>query len=1060
MRLYRLIVPGLVIMAVMVGGGYATGRELVEFFISKGPLTALAGLALTALWISTAAMVSFELARRYQAFDYRSFCRIFIGPFAALFEAGYYALLLLVLSVVSAAAGKLLAEMAGIPEVANSILFMAAVAFVVYFGNSFIEKVISIWSIIFYATYGSMFALVVWKFGPQLRGALESAPLDWLEALKDSLSYTGYNVVIVPILIFVARNLETRPQALAAGAMAGPLILLPGFASLLGLSAFYPQILGDPLPISRVLGEIGSPALRICVQIVILGAFIKTGVGLLHGLNERVARAIVDRGRSMPRGARPLLALGIMVIAVFVASSVGIINLIGQGYRYSSYFFLAVFFFPLMLRGTWLAVRGAVARPPLAAALLLTACGFAGVTECGRAEAQAAQQPPAAGQPTGTAQKPAATTSPSAADIERDYARLPKSRRDDLFMSQGKVPGPDFAALLDKEVAEIPMRDGVTLHTEIYSPKSRSGPLPIIYERTPYGLGPDAHGYSAHLRMYPELIADGYIFALQDVRGTGASGGEFVTGGPMRNRSRARSIDPSTDAYDSIDWLVKRVRGNNGRVGTLGISYGGFMVTRALVDPHPALKAASPQATCADMFVGDDWHHNGAFRLSYSFDWIEAMESERRGADRSALEALRRHDSYEQFLALGPLANVNVLLFHGNAPSWNAFAEHPNDDDYWTKEMCGVLPYTQRVTVPTLMVAGYFDAEDYYGPLELYHKYETQDPKHLVRLVIGPWYHGEWSRSPDGRTIGAIDFGQDTSRWYRDQVQAPWFAHWLKVRDSPDLPPVLAFRTGENRWEPYQAWPPREGIEERKLYLAAGGKLTFEAPSSKDSSTPGDSSASRDAGRHDDYVSDPAKPVPYLPRPITGDYWAEWQLADQRFVDGRPDVLTYESEPLTEDLTVSGDPVAHLFAATTGSDADWVVKLIDVFPESASEANLRGFELMVAGEVFRARYRSSFERPAPLVPGEVTAYAFGLRDRNHTFKAGHRIMVQVQSTLFPVIDRNPQRYVPSIYEAVEPDFERATQSVYRSPRFPSYLSLPVNTRAPAPLPPDLLRDSQ
>jgi putative CocE/NonD family hydrolase len=1048
MRLYRLIVPGLVIMAVMVGGGYATGRELVEFFISKGPLTALAGLALTAFWISTAAMVSFELARRYQAFDYRSFCRIFIGPFSALFEVGYYALLLLVLSVVSAAAGKLLAEMAGLPEVANSILFMAAVAFVVYFGNSFIEKVISIWSMIFYATYGSMFALVLWKFGPQLRSALNAAPLDWLEALKDSLSYTGYNVVVVPVLIFVARNLETRPQALAAGAMAGPLILLPGFASLLALSAFYPQILGDPLPISRVLREIGSPTLRMCVQLVILGAFIKTGVGLLHGLNERVARAIVDRGRAMPRGARPLLALGIMVVAVFVASSVGIINLIGQGYRYSSYFFLVVFFFPLMLRGLWLAARGGVAPRPLAAAVLLAACGIAGVAECGRAQAQAAQQAPAAGQTSGTTQKPA-TTPMSAADIERELARLPKSRRDDLLMSSGKVPGPDFMPLLEKEVAEIPMRDGVTLHTEIYSPKSRSGALPIIYERTPYGLSPDAHGYSAHLRMYPGLIADGYIFALQDVRGTGGSGGEFVTGGPMRDRSRARSIDPSTDAYDSIDWLVKHVRDNNGRVGTLGISYGGFMVTRALVDPHPALKAASPQATCADMFVGDDWHHNGAFRLSYSFDWIEAMESERHGADRSALEALRRHDSYEQFLALGPLANVNALLFHGNAPSWNAFAEHPNNDDYWTKEMCGVLPYTQRVTVPTLLVAGYFDAEDYYGPLELYHKYETQDPKHLVHLVIGPWYHGEWSRSPDGRTIGAIDFGQDTSRWYRDHVQAPWFAHWLKGRDSPDLPPVLAFRTGENRWEPYEAWPPRESIEGRKLYLAAGGKLSFQPPSS------GDAGASRDASEHDDYVSDPAKPVPYLPRPITEDYWAEWQLADQRFVDGRPDVLTYESEPLTEDLTVSGDPVAHLYAATTGSDADWVVKLIDVYPESTSDASLRGFELMVAGEVFRARYRSSFERPAPLVPGEVTAYAFGLRDRNHTFKAGHRIMVQVQSTLFPVIDRNPQRYVPSIYEAVKSDFRAATQSVYRSPQFPSYLSLPVNTRAPAHLPPSL-----
>ena len=830
MRLYRLIVPGLVIMAVMVGGGYATGRELVEFFISKGPLTALAGLALTAFWISAAAMVSFELARLYRAFDYRSFCRIFIGPFSALFEVGYYALLLLVLSVVSAAAGKLLAEMTGLPEVANSILFMAAVAFVVYFGNSFIEKVISIWSMIFYATYGSMFALVVWKFGPQLRSALDAAPLDWLEALKDSLSYTGYNVVIVPIVIFVARNLETRPQALAAGAMAGPLILLPGFASLLALSAFYPQILGDPLPISRVLGEIGSPTLRMCVQLVILGAFIKTGVGLLHGLNERVARAIVDRGRAMPRGARPLLALGIMVVAVFVASSVGIINLIGQGYRYSSYFFLVVFFFPLMLRGLWLAARGGVARPPLAAAVLLAACAIAGVAQCRRAEAQAAQQAPAAGQTPGTTQKPA-TTPMSAADIERTLARLPKSRRDDLFVSSGKVPGPDFTPLLDKEVAEIPMRDGMTLHTEIYSPKSRSGTLPIIYERTPYGLSPDAHGYSAHLRMYPELIADGYIFALQDVRGTGGSGGEFVTGGPMRDRSRARSIDPSTDAYDSIDWLVKHVRGNNGRVGTLGISYGGFMVTRALVDPHPALKAASPQATCADMFVGDDWHHNGAFRLSYSFDWIEAMETERSGADSSALAACGATTATSSSSRWVRSSNVNARFFHGNAPSWNAFAEHPNLDDYWTKEMCGVLPYTQRVTVPTLMVAGYFDAEDYYGPLELYQKYETQDPKQLVRLVIGPWYHGEWSRSPDGRTIGsdrlrpghvAMVPGPRPGALVRALAQGPG--------RRPTCRPYLRSGPARIAGSAYEAWPPRRGIEGRKLYLAPrAAQLSFAA---------------------------------------------------------------------------------------------------------------------------------------------------------------------------------------------------------------------------------------
>ncbi|HMK85790.1 MAG TPA: CocE/NonD family hydrolase [Steroidobacteraceae bacterium] len=624
-------------------------------------------------------------------------------------------------------------------------------------------------------------------------------------------------------------------------------------------------------------------------------------------------------------------------------------------------------------------------------------------------------------------------------DIERGLAGLPKSRREDIEKSNGAVPGPDFSSLLDKEVVAIAMRDGVTLHTEIYTPKRRSGPLPIIYEVTPYGLSQDSRGYTVHLRMYPELIAEGYIFAFQDSRGRGGSGGEFVTGGPLRDKSRPHSTDQSTDAYDSIDWLIKHVRNNNGRVGTLGISYGGFLVTRALVDPHPALKAASPQAPCADMFIGDDWHHNGAFRLSYSFDWIAAMETERQPGRSEALAAIRRYDGYDQFLALGPLSNVNRLLFHGSAPSWNAFAEHPNLDYFWTRDMCGVLSFTQRVSVPTLVVAGYFDAEDFYGPLALYRKYEMQDPKHWVRLVMGPWYHGEWSRSSDGRSIGKLDFGQDASRWYRDRVQARFFAHWLKGRDSPELPPVLAFRTGDNRWERYDSWPPPRAIKERKLYLRANGALSFEAPS--------------EAGAHDDYVSDPAKPVPYFPRPITEDYWAEWQAADQRFVDGRPDVLTYESEPLKEDLSISGDPVAHLFAATSGSDSDWIVKLIDVYPENFEpDPAMRGFELMLAGEVFRGRYRKSFERPEPLVPGAVAAYAIHLRDRNHTFKAGHRIMVQIQSSWFPLIDRNPQRYVASIYEAVESDFAPATQSVYRSAPYPSYLSLPVNTRAPEPLP--------
>ena len=357
MRVLNYIVPGLVIQAVFVGGGYATGRELVEFFISRGPATALLGMVLTALLFSAVAMISFELARQYRAYDYRSFCRVFLGRFWVLFEIGYYALLVLVLSVLSAAAGRLLADMLGSTELINSVCFMAAVAFVVFFGNSLIEKVISAWSVAFYATYGSVFILVAWKFGPALSAALASTPVRYSEALRDSLAYTGYNIVILPILIFVARNFQSRAEAFLAGALAGPLILMPGVAFLLALSAFYPGILTAPLPISVILQRLQTPALTMCVQVVILGAFIKTGVGMLHGLNERFARSAIERGASMPRLLRPVLALGIMAIVVFVASSIGIIDLIGRGYRFSSYFFLLIFLLPLMTRGLWLVAR-------------------------------------------------------------------------------------------------------------------------------------------------------------------------------------------------------------------------------------------------------------------------------------------------------------------------------------------------------------------------------------------------------------------------------------------------------------------------------------------------------------------------------------------------------------------------------------------------------------------------------------------------------------------------------------------------------------------------------
>jgi len=596
-------------------------------------------------------------------------------------------------------------------------------------------------------------------------------------------------------------------------------------------------------------------------------------------------------------------------------------------------------------------------------------------------------------------------------------------------LGRSDAPGPDFTVLFDKHVERVPMRDGVELHTEIYTPKDVDESLPIILTRWPYGLSPTADGYTTMLRLYPKLIEEGYIFAFQDTRGRYDSDGEYVSLSPIRDRSDPDATDESTDAYDTIEWLVNNVPGSNGRVGTLGISYGGFLTTRALVDPHPALRAASPQATCADMFIGDDWHHNGAFRLEYAFSWIAGME---RSMARNS--SIGQYDLYESFLALGPLGNVNKNIFHGEAPSWNAFTEHPNLDSYWTHEMCGVLPHIQDVTVPTLNVAGWYDAEDFYGPIEVYKKYEATDAEGINHLVVGPWFHGGWSIG-SGELLGAVSFGKSPSNFYRENIQAPFFAHWLKDKGEFDLPEVSAFRTGENVWEEFDRWPPTEGVTQRNLYLHAGGRLSFDAPAS----------AGSDA--RDDYISDPANPVPYRPRPIRTAGWPEWQLNDQRLADGRPDVLTYLSEPLEEDLTFTGEPVANLFAATSGSDSDWVVKLIDVYPQAyGPEPYMSGFQFMVAGEVFRGRYRNSFETPEPITPGEPARYEINLRSRNHTFKAGHSIMVQVQSSWFPMIDRNPQTYVDNIYEASESDFRIATQSVYRSRDLASHISLPVVKR--------------
>ena len=582
----------------------------------------------------------------------------------------------------------------------------------------------------------------------------------------------------------------------------------------------------------------------------------------------------------------------------------------------------------------------------------------------------------------------------------------------------------------------IPMRDGVRLQTAILTPKRANGPLPIIFLRTPYGVPKDANEVPSS-RLYDEpLWADGYIFVMQNIRGRFKSEGQFVMQRPPRDRKDSKSIDEGTDTYDTIEWLIKNVTNNNGRVGMTGTSYPGWLVTQALLEPHPALKAVSEQASPDDMFVNDDFHHNGAFRLSYGFEYSALLETTN---EKNTNFEFDQYDTYSWYLSLGALSNANARYFHEKLPTWNDFVAHPNHD-FWKQH--AVTTYLKHTNVPNLNVAGWYDQEDFVGPTRIYAALEQTDTQHLNYFVAGAWNHGGWS-DETGRKLGDIDWGSDTARYFRAHILAPWFAHWL--HDKPlNQPEAITFQTGTNIWKSYDEWPPRQGIVEKKLYLRADGKLSFEPPSDPDG--------------FDSYISDPANPVPYRNRPITPTYpapaWTAWLVQDQRFVEHRPDVLTWQTDPLKEDITVTGDIVADLFASTTGSDSDWIAKLIDVFPEDYQKITegdaekgaspvLNGYELMVADDILRGRYRNGLEKPEPITPSQVTEYKIDLHPNDHVFRKGHRIMVQVQSTWFPVYDRNPQKFVDNIYKASDADYIKATQKIYRSKDSPSSVVLPV-----------------
>ena len=592
------------------------------------------------------------------------------------------------------------------------------------------------------------------------------------------------------------------------------------------------------------------------------------------------------------------------------------------------------------------------------------------------------------------------------------------------------IPAQQAAPEFDAQEVMIPMRDGIKLHTLILQPKEQTESLPILMNRTPYGI-PRATGRLPG--SYRELAADGYVFVFQDIRGKFGSEGDFVMLRPVRDRRDPRAIDESTDTYDTIDWLLKNISGVNGRVGILGVSYSGWLTAMAMLDPHPALKAASPQASPADMWIGDDFFHNGAFRLSYGFEYSTMMETSK----EQARFEFDRYDTFDWYLTLGPLANINARYLEGRIPTWNDYVTHPNYDEFWKRQT--LVPHLTSVRVPTLNVAGWWDQEDFYGPLRIYEALEEHDTENMNFLVVGPWNHGGWYG--DGSRLGAVSFDSPTGRYFREKIQAPWFAHFLKDRGELPTTAATTFEAGANTWRTWEKWPPESSTSEMCLFFHPDGRLAFEAPTET-----GDPA-------FDSYISDPAHPVPYRHRPVQATYfpygsnWSTWLVEDQRFVDDRPDVLSWESPPLEADMSIAGKIEAHLYTSTTGSDSDWIVKLIDVYPEKMpKDWKMAGYQLMVANEVFRGRFRRSFERPEAVPSNEVVAYTIDLHSQNYCFLKGHRIMVQVQSTWFPLIDRNPQTFVPNIFEAKAEDFRVAAQRVYRSLRYPSHLTVAVVTK--------------
>ncbi len=556
----------------------------------------------------------------------------------------------------------------------------------------------------------------------------------------------------------------------------------------------------------------------------------------------------------------------------------------------------------------------------------------------------------------------------------------------------------------------VEARDGVLLHVVVVAPENADGPLPIMLKRTPYGISRSLEEGPIET-AYRELAEDGYIFAYGDVRGRGESEGQFVMNGPLHDPDDPDGVDEVTDTWDTVEWLVNNVPNNSGRVGVMGGSYPGWLAGMAAVDPHPAVKAVSPQAPMTDTWMGDDFFHQGAFRMSFGVEYATSMEWPPDVPRTLNIDRYDRYDWYLQFSTLRELATSQGI---SALPSWTGFREHPEWDEYWQAKALQTI--LTEPTVPVLTVGGYWDQEDQMGPWALYGGMEARDTHNQSSIVMGPWFHGGWS-GWQGDSIGPVYVGKATGMHFRSEIQRPWFAYHLHGIGDGDFPDAYTYEVAGERWHSFEDWPP-ESAEPRRLYLHTGGRLSFDVPTLSGS---------------DSYVSDPDHPIPYIRRPVERTRWRQWMVEDQRFVHNRPDVLSWETEGLTEDVVIAGEVVANLVASTTGTDADWVVKLIDVYPDSVpGNPSMGGYQLMVSSDVMRGRYRESFSEAKPIPARTPTDFVVDLHGQVYRFKAGHRIMVQIQSTWFPLYDRNPQTFVPNIFEAEASDYRAQTHTIHYS----------------------------